>query len=95
MATQIDSLFNEDQSIDDPYYLMDRIMFIERLGWKYSYKYIIIISEKLQSMAHTHTALIDEFDKEMIQMHAKAMNKLYCSLDINEFNLIFSCISAK
>ena len=34
-------------------------------------------------------------DKEMAQLNAKALKMLYYSLDVNEFNLISSCILAK
>ena len=57
--------------------------------------------------SHTLTKLIDslslskskgewdEFDKKIIQLNAKAMNILYCALDANEFNCIFTCNSIK
>ena len=57
--------------------------------------------------SHTPTKLIDgmslpmpegewdELDKKMAQLNAKAMNILYCTLDANEFNCIFTCKSAK
>ena len=36
-----------------------------------------------------------EFDKKMTQLNAKAMNILYCALDVNKFNHIFTYNSAK
>ena len=57
--------------------------------------------------SHTSTKLIDglslpkskgewdEFDKKMTQLNAKAMIVLYCALDANKFNYIFTCNSAK
>ena len=44
----------------------------------------------------SHTPkVLKEHDKEIAQLNAKVMNILYYSLDLNEFNLISSCISAK
>ena len=37
----------------------------------------------------------DDSDKKLVQLNAKAMNVLYCALDANEFNRIFTCSSAK
>ena len=37
----------------------------------------------------------DEHDKRMAQLNAKAINVLYCALDVNEFNRISTCNSAK
>ena len=37
----------------------------------------------------------DEIDKKLVQLNAKAMNVLYCSLDASEFNRISICVSAK
>ena len=37
----------------------------------------------------------DEHDKGMAQLNAKAMNVLYCALDVNEFDRISTCVSAK
>ena len=37
----------------------------------------------------------DEMDKKLVQLNAKAMNVLYCALDANEFNQIFTYNSAK
>ena len=37
----------------------------------------------------------DDNDKKMAQLNIKAMNVLYCSLDANEFNQIFTYISVK
>ena len=37
----------------------------------------------------------DEADKKNAQLNAKTMNVLYCALDANEFNQIFTCNSAK
>ena len=57
--------------------------------------------------SHTPTKLIDgvslpkpkgewdEFDKKMAQLNAKTMNILYCALNANKFNHIFTCNSAK
>ena len=38
---------------------------------------------------------LDENDKKLAQLNAKAINMLYCSLDINEFNRMLICASAK
>ena len=38
---------------------------------------------------------LKEHDKKMAQLNAKAMNILYCSLELNVFNAISSYISAK
>ena len=43
---------------------------------------------------HTPKVLKDR-DKEIVQLNAKAINMLYCSLDINKFNLVSSCILVK
>ena len=37
----------------------------------------------------------DEIDKKIVQLNAKVMNILYCTLDANEFNHIFTYNSAK
>ena len=37
----------------------------------------------------------DDVDKRLVQLDAKAMNILYCTLDINEFNWISIYMSAK
>ena len=37
----------------------------------------------------------DEVDKKMAQLNVKVMNILYCALDVNEFNRISVCTSAK
>ncbi|WP_374695496.1 hypothetical protein ACEW7V_00205 [Areca yellow leaf disease phytoplasma] len=37
----------------------------------------------------------DDHDMKMGELNAKAMNLLYCALDANEFNQIFTCSSAK
>ena len=56
---------------------------------------------------HYHTKIIDglstlkperewnEQDKKLGQLNAKSMNVLYCALDINKFNRISVCTSAK
>jgi len=36
----------------------------------------------------------DERDSHLIQLNAKAINMLYCALDVNEFNQISACESA-
>ena len=33
----------------------------------------------------------DEQDKKLAQLNVKIMNILYCALDANDFNLIFTC----
>ena len=37
----------------------------------------------------------DEYNIKIVKLNAKVMNMLYCSLDINEFNVISSCILVK
>ena len=37
----------------------------------------------------------DDHDKRMTQLNAKAVNIFYCILDVNEFNRISICTSAK
>ncbi len=37
----------------------------------------------------------DENDSKMVQLNARAMNTLYCALDVNEFNKVSTCSSAK
>ena len=37
----------------------------------------------------------DENDLKLLQSNAKAINILYCALDLNEFNRIFTCESTK
>ena len=37
----------------------------------------------------------DEVDKKMTPLNAKAINILYCALDVNEFNRISTCNSTK
>ena len=37
----------------------------------------------------------DERDKKMAQLNTKAINVLYYSLDVNEFNRISTCTSVK
>ena len=37
----------------------------------------------------------DAQDMKMIGLNAKPMNVLYCALDANKFNKIFTCIFAK
>lgn len=36
----------------------------------------------------------DENDSKMVQLNARAMNTLFCALDVNEFNRVSTC-SAK
>ena len=37
----------------------------------------------------------DEYDKRMAQLNTKAINVLYCFLDVHKFNRISTCKSAK
>ena len=37
----------------------------------------------------------DDHDKKMAQLNTKVVNILYCALDVNEFNRISTCTSAK
>ena len=77
---------------------MAQITHIEKYACTYSFKY---------NGPHTSTITIDgnvvpklekfwdDIDKKMAQLNTKVINVLYYSLDANEFNQIFTCISVK
>ena len=91
----MESIFNEGYSIDRPLLLNGT----NYTFWKTRMKIFIQtqdydLQKIIENGSHTHDASI-EHDKELSQLNAKTMNILYCSLDLNKFNLISSYISAK
>ena len=62
-----------------------------------------VIVNGLHIPTHTRNNLVtlkleidwDDHDKRMTQLNTKAINVLYCALNVNEFNRISTCNSAK
>ena len=85
MQSKIKSFLNEDYSIDRPPMLNG----LNYIYWKARMKIFIQAQDYnlwkiITNGSYTSNALID--DQEIIQLNAKAMNILYYSLELNEFN---------
>ena len=108
MATQFSSSFNEGHSTNRPplfngdsyTYWKDRIkIFIQASD--YNMWSVIINGPHIPTHTINNSIILkpeidwDDHDRRMAQLNTKAINVLYYALDVNEFNRISTCNSAK